>query len=115
MIGESPKQDWSEDEVQDISTRSWNALKTVPVTLATERISADEELQEDRDKWISSFKEFDAGLCEWLEKVPNGLEKYPLNEHRRPMLDMQIRRFVELSRVQQPTLAERQDLMLRYV
>jgi hypothetical protein len=115
MISESAKPDWSESEVQDISTRSWKVLKTASVTRGKARVGADEELQEDRNEWISNFKEFDAGLAEWLEEVPDGLEKHPLHEYEHPLLERQFRSLAARSLIQQPNLAERQDLMLRYV
>lgn len=115
MIGESAEPNWSEAELQHTSSRIWKVLKTASAAPKKDRVGADEELQEDRDAWIGAFQEFDAGLAEWLEEVPVGEEKHPLHEYDHPLLERQFRHLAAHSRVQQPNLAERLDLQLRYV
>ncbi|MFL9897891.1 hypothetical protein PQR71_06915 [Paraburkholderia fungorum] len=115
MIGESAEPGWSEFGLRDMSSQIWTVLKTASATPEKDRVGADEELQEDRDEWIGAFAKFEAGLAEWLEEVPDGEEKHPLHEHEHPLLERQFRNLAAHSLVQQPTLAERLDLQLRYV
>lgn len=115
MIGESSAPSGWEAEALTLSQRAWQVLKAASSTSPEERIGGEDELQEDRDDWIDAFKKFDAAHAEWLSKYPDGEAEHPLNEYEHPALDAALDHLAAGSQTPPPTMAERQDLQMRYI
>lgn len=114
MIGESNEPMGWEAEARTLSLRAWQMLKTASGIPRTERISAEAELQEDRDDWIGAFAKFDAGFEEWLSEDPSREEQFPLHPYEHPLLDLQFRSLAARSVNHHPDMAKRVDLQMRY-
>lgn len=114
MIGESNEPVGWEAEVRKLSQRAWQMLKAASSIPPKERISAEAELQEDRDHWIGAFAKFDVGLEEWLSEDPSREEQFPLHLYDHPLLDLQFRSFAARSVYHRPDMADRADLQMRY-
>lgn len=114
MIGETEAPAEWEAEVRTLSRRAWQTVKASVSTSLDKRISAEAELQEDRDDWIGAFAKFDAGYEEWLSEDPSREQQFPLHPYEHPLLDLQFTSLATRSVQRHPTMAVRADLQLRY-
>lgn len=115
MIGESSAPAGWETEALKLSRGAWQVLKAASSTPPEARISGEDELQKDRDDWIGAFKTFDAAHAEWLSKCSDCEAEDLLNEYEHPALDAALDHLAAGSQTSPPTMAERQDLQMRYI
>lgn len=114
MIGESDDPAWCEDELVTYSRHALTVLKDPSLLTEKERAKIAPALQDDRNEWIAWFAKFDRGYEKWKAEVP-GREKKPLNMYEHALLDDELADLAAYSRNPHPDMAERLDLLLRYV
>lgn len=115
IIGELNDSSWSESEVAAFSKRAWAVLNDPALLTEDQRNGVKAALQDDRDDWREAFKTFDDAHAAWLARNPNGEAKQPLDEYKHPALDAALDIIASSGKSQSPTMAERQDLEMRYI
>ncbi|ONX70739.1 hypothetical protein A8F16_04270 [Burkholderia cenocepacia] len=115
MIGESDDPAWSEAEAAAFAQAGWTVLKDPTLLDDDSRKKLAKALQEDRDDWIETFETFDAIRSKWLDQDPEGEAKNPLDQYKHPILSAALADIASRGKSQSPTMAERQDLVMRYL
>ncbi|AWY49893.1 hypothetical protein I6H08_36715 (plasmid) [Burkholderia gladioli] len=115
MIGESEDLDWSEAEVSDFATRAWAVLCDPSLLNEDSGKDIKRALQDDREDWTELFKDLDDAHAEWMAHAPDGEATRPLHEYDHPQLDKALATEASRGKSQSPSIAERQDLMIRYI
>lgn len=115
MIGESDNQSWSEADAAAYAGAGWAVLNDPTLLDDESRERLPRALQDDRDDWIKVFKTFDALQAEKLAQDPDFETRCPLDQYKHPTLDAALDAIAAGGKSQSPTMAERQDLVMRYL